>query len=154
MKKNIGDKGQIGPSSLEDIFPMVIAFIMLFTLIAALYLIIAGQLEQRSSEAAQNIAHQTALLIKTKSPLIYGGEQGLLDAGTFGSFSYERLNASYGVTGYFFSAEIKDLVSGRGWIYAPHETGQNTFSLSSPVAIRYSEDTIHEGLLIVRVWRR
>lgn len=147
-------RGQIGPMSLEDFFPMVIAFIMTFVLIATVYIITAGHLEQRGIESAHKIARETAQLIRTNGLLVYGIRPALLDADRISKATYEELNDTYGTIGYSFSVQIEDLVTGTAWDYEPGGTDQNTASATIPIAIRYSNDTVHEGILSVWVWRK
>jgi len=154
MKTRIGNSGQIGPMSLEDIFPMTVVIIIVFVFIALVFNALGGHLERRGTESTQKMAIELSRILCSRSDLIYSGKAGLLDSRKLTSTTYGDLSAAYNVTGYGFSIEIEDLRTGAKWTYRPADIKENTASKASPVAIRYSADSIHEGLMKVAVWRR
>ncbi|MBN2251924.1 MAG: hypothetical protein JW724_07610 [Candidatus Altiarchaeota archaeon] len=154
MKKKINSKGQIGPMSLEDLLPIAIVSIIIFIYIAAIAGSVSGHLQQRSAGTSQDIAAQLSVLLESRSILVHEGNKGLLDAGRLDAITYEELSSLYGFTGYNHSVEVEDLAAGSKWTYEPGKVKENMASVATPVAIRYSPDTVREGLLKVRVWRK
>ena len=152
----LGRRGQIGPMSLEDIFPMLAAIIIVFIFIAYIYGIVAGNLEQRRVEAGYGAAMGLSDELYSKSVFIYGNKSGLFDSRRLDQYAgdYPDLATLYGITGYGFSVEVQDLTEpARRWSFAPEKIGTNAPEIAYPVAIRYSADKVDEGLLKVKVWK-
>lgn len=145
-------KGQIGPMALEDIFPMLVAIIISFIFVAYLYALVGQMLEQRSVEAMQRKAMDVAGILVSRSPLVFEGRKCLLDSGKLDSYDYSNVNRDYGAKGYVIGIEINDLATGKIWP-GVLESGGNAPIASYPVAIRYSQDAVHAGLLKVRIMR-
>jgi hypothetical protein len=150
--KSPDNKGQIGPMSLEDLFPMLVAIIISFVFVAYLYTIIGQMLEQRSIEAMQRKALDLSEILVSRSPFVFDGKKCLFDREQLDSYNYSKINQDYGAKGYIIGVEIKDLQTETVWPYAL-ESGGNAPVVGSPVAIRYSQDDVHEGLLKVRIRR-
>lgn len=155
---SLNKKGQVGPMSLEDIFPMVVVIIIVFVFIAMIFNVVGSHLEQRSVEAMHGIAVELLhVLCGSQSSLVYGGNRGLLDSNKLDHalLNNPDLNQVYGITGYRFSMEVDDLVeTERKWNYTPADINENAVMIASPVAIRYREDRVHEGLIKIQVWRK
>ena len=148
----MNNKGQIGPMSLEDIFPMLVAIIISFVFVAYLYTIIGQMLEQRSVEAMQRKALDLTEILVSRSPFVFDAKKCLFDSDQLDSYDYSIINQDYGAKGYVVGVEVQDLQTGKIWS-APLESGENAPVVGSPVAIRYSQDEVHEGLLKVRIMR-
>lgn len=148
--KKINNLGQIGPTSLEDLFPMVVAIIITFILIAFVYEIMGGILEQRNIESMHNAAANLMQVLTDKSPYVYEKTPKILDANAIKCSNLEGIN----LTGYEYGVEIYDLKENTLLMecnnLAPTE---NAPSIASPVAIRHSEDQINRGLLKITIWR-
>jgi hypothetical protein len=152
----LGRRGQIGPMSLEDIFPMLAAIIIVFIFIAYVYGIVAGNLEQRRVEAAYGGAVGLSDELYSKSVFVYSNKSGLFDSNRLDQYAgdYPGLAAMYGITGYDFSIEVQDLIEpARQWTFTPEKAGTNGAEIAYPVAIRYSAGKIDTGLLKVSVWK-
>ena len=149
-------RGQIGPMSLEDIFPMVIAVIIIFVFIAFIFSIVGDILAQRQTEAMHSTALGISRIVVSKSVFIYGGNEGLFDSSKLDEYAYfyEDIAALYGVAGHNLSITVRDLEDTyRKWEYAPNTVSENSVTIALPVAIRYSVDVVHAGLLEVKVWK-
>ena len=160
MKKNtfvgLRNRGQVGPMSLEDIFPMMIAVIILFVFIAFIFNVVGGNLSQRNAEALHSTSLGISHILLSRSVFVYQGKEGLFDSTSLDdyAFRYPELSSKYGVAGHNISIKVSDLEDpARKWVYEPATVEQNSVALSFPVAIRYSVDEVHSGLLEVRVWR-
>jgi len=150
--KALDKKGLVGPMSLEDIFPMLVAIIISFVFVAYLYTLMGQMLEQRSVEAMQRKALDLSEILISRSPLVFEGKKCLLDSTQLDSYDYSKINEDYGAKGYIVGVEVRDLQNGKIWP-AALESGGNAPVVGSPVAIRYSQDDVHEGLLKVRIRR-
>jgi len=153
MKNNT--RGQIGPMSLEDIYPMAMAFIIVFVFLAYIFSTVSGNLQQKGSESEYRAAIELSEVLASRSVFVYGKKPGLMDAGKLDEYShlYEELVVLYGLPGYGFSIEVRDLADeSRTWVFGP-ESLNDPVVLSTPVAVRYRVDLVHEGLLYVKVWR-
>jgi len=142
--------------SLEDIFPMLVAIIVLFVFIAFVYGIVGNNLEQRRVEATYETAVSLSDTLYSRSVFVYANKSGLFDSSKLDEYSslYDELSSMYGVAGYGFSIEVNDLAEpARHWTYAPDKIGANAPEIAYPVAVRYSAGKINEGMLKVRVWR-
>ena len=148
----MNNKGQIGPMSLEDIFPMLVAIIISFVFVAYLYTIIGQMLESRSVEAMQRKALDLTEILVSRSPFVFDGKKCLFDSDQLDSYDYSKINQDYGAKGYVVGVEVQDLQTDKIWP-AALESGGNAPVVGSPVAIRYSQDEVHEGLLKVRIMR-
>ena len=148
----MNNKGQIGPMSLEDIFPMLVAIIISFVFVAYLYSIVGQMLESRSVEAMQRKALDLTEILVSRSPFVFDGKKCLFDRDQLDSYDYSKINQDYGAKGYVVGVEVQDLQTGKIWPDAL-ESGGNAPVVGSPVAIRYSQDEVHEGLIRVRIMR-
>jgi hypothetical protein len=148
----MNNNAQIGPMSLEDIFPMLVAIIISFVFVAYLYTTVGQMLESRSIEAMQRKALDLSEILVSRSPFVFDGKKCLFDHGQLDSYDYSKINRDYGAKGYVISLEVQDLQTGQIWPSAL-ESGGNAPVVGSPVAIRYSQDDVHEGLLKVRIMR-
>jgi hypothetical protein len=142
--------------SLEDIFPMVIAIIIIFVFIAFIFSIVGDILTQRQTEEMHSTALGISRIVVSKSVFVYGGNEGLFDSGKLDeyAFKYEDLVSLYGVAGRNLSLTVRDLEdTNRKWEYTPNSESDNSVTIALPIAIRYSVDVVHAGLLEVKVWK-
>jgi hypothetical protein len=95
-------------------------------------------------------------IVVSKSVFVYGGNEGLFDSSKLGEYAYyyDDLAAMYGVAGHNLSITVRDLDdTNNKWEYKPNSVPDNSVTIALPIAIRYSVDVVHAGLLEVRIWR-
>jgi uncharacterized protein (UPF0333 family) len=144
------NKGQIGPFSLEVLFPLVMAVIVLTLFVAYLIVMTKNQVEQRSVESTHDAALNMLQVLGEGSVLRHANTSGLLDYSSLSCDNVEK----YSITGYNYSVEVYDLKDGQN-IRCGADPGNITSSrLAAPVAIFYERDRIHSGLITVQVWRK
>lgn len=160
MKKirlnRIGRKGQLGPISLENIFPMVLAIIILFVFTTIIFKSIATSLEERNIESMHETGLNLMRVMHSKSVFVYGSQPGLLEKEKLDEYltRYDELVNLYGTTGYSFEMEVSDLdEEGNNWVFTAGPREGNSVTVATPVAIRYDVDKVHSGLLKIMVWR-
>lgn len=152
--KHRKNRGQVGPFSLEVLFPTVIALIIIFVFIAATLTVVMKNLEQRRAEATYKAAQNTVSVLYSRSRFLYGNNPGLFAKENMGRITCEELNKQYGVTGYTYTLEITDTTDDISILQSScPNPGKDTTALATPIAIRYSEDKIHTGTLNVKIWK-
>ncbi len=149
------NKGQVGPFSLEVLFPMVIAIIIISVFIVFTLSTTMGNLKQRKYEEMHNAAENTASVLYSKSIFVYGNNPGLFAIEQLDGITCEKLNSMYATTGYTYTIEIMD-TSDDTLISAPScpNTKEDLTAIATPIAIRYSEDNVHTGTLKVKIWQK
>jgi hypothetical protein len=148
MKKNIG---QIGPFSLDVLFPLLMALIIMSLFVAFMLTLTKNQLEHRSAESTHDAALNLLEVLADASTLLHANTPGLLDNGLLSCENVEK----YPLTGYNYTVEVYDLKEKKTMLKCGTDPGNTTAPLiATPIAIFYERDKIHSGLIKVQAWRK
>jgi hypothetical protein len=146
------NKGQVGPFSLEVLFPMFIAVMLSFAFIALIFSSVTKNLKERNAETTHRTAADLLQVLSGRSILTYANTPQLLDYASIQNTTCEDLY-EYCPTAYNCSIQIYDLREDITELDCgtPNE---NAVALAAPVAILYSADNVGAGEIKVWVWRQ
>ncbi|MFZ2455777.1 MAG: hypothetical protein WAX07_04820 [Candidatus Altiarchaeia archaeon] len=144
-------KGQIGPFSLDVLFPLIIAIIVMSLFVAYMLTLTKNQLEQRSVESTHDAALNLLEVLADGSVLLHANTPGLLDNSLLSCDNVKK----YPLTGYNYTVEVYDLKEKKTMLKCGTDPGDITAPLiATPIAIFYERDKIHSGLIKVQAWRK
>ncbi len=147
------NRGQIGPFSLEVLFPMIIAVIITFAFIALIMGSVMQNLEERQAEATHKTAADLLEVLSGRSILTYANTSQLLDYGAITKTTTCEDLKQYCPTAYNYSIQIYDLTANTIELQCG-STPENALALAAPVAILRAAGNVSAGEIKVWVWRQ